>query len=101
MADASLAQVLAGEATRFRAGLADAVAMQASLLASIVERNKDTAFGRQHAFASIDGPGRFAEQVPVRGYEALEPWIARAAAGDPAVLTAESVLAFEDLAALA
>jgi hypothetical protein len=96
VAEASLAQVLAGESARFRAGLAHAVAMQASLLARIVERNKDTAFGRAHAFAGIDGPRRFAEQVPVRGYEALEPWIARAAAGDPAVLTAEAVMAFEE-----
>jgi hypothetical protein len=92
MAEHSLAQSLAGEAAGFRAALGDAVAIQALHLASIVERNK----GRQHAFASVDGAGRFAEHVPIRSYDALECWIARAAAGEAKVLTDEAVIAFEE-----
>lgn len=96
MTERSFAENLAGEAEAFRASLDDAVAVQTAHLARIVECNRDTAFGRQHGFVGIDGPARFAAQVPIRGYEALEPWIARAAAGEAQALTAEPVLAFEE-----
>jgi hypothetical protein len=95
MADHSLGRELAGAARGLRESLAHAVATQARHLAGIVERSKDTAFGRQHAFASIDGARRFGEAVPIRNYDELEPWIARAAAGEPKVLTGEAVIAFE------
>ena len=96
MFEPSLARSLAGEAETFRALLADAVAVQAAHLAKLVELNKDTAFGRQHGFAGIHGPGCFAEQVPVRDYSSLEPWITRVAHGEAGVLTAEPVIAFEE-----
>jgi hypothetical protein len=96
MAERSLGQELRGEAERFHAMLTDAVAVQASHLAGIVQRNKDTAFGRQHEFAGVDGAARFAGQVPIRTYDALKPWIARAAEGEAKVLTDETILAFEE-----
>ena len=96
MAEPSLARELAGQARRFRAGLADAVAKQAAHLMRIVQSNKNTAFGRQHGFAGIDSVARFAEQVPIRTYDALEPWITRAANGATKVLTDEAVIAFEE-----
>lgn len=95
MPEHSFAQDLAGEATKFHEGLADAVAVQASHLAGIIECNKDTAFGKQHGFASIDGAARFADHVPIRSYDALEPWITRVAAGEEKVLTTEATVAFE------
>lgn len=96
MTERSFAQHLAGEVVAFHAMLDDAVAVQAAHLARIVQRNRDTAFGRQHGFADIEGAARFAAQVPIRGYEELAPWIARAAAGETQVLTSEPILAFEE-----
>lgn len=102
MTEPSFAAALSGAAEAFRASLDTAVAVQAAQLARLVERNRATAFGRAHGFDTIGGIGdidraaRFAAAVPVRGYDALEPWIARAAAGEGQVLTAEPVLAFEE-----
>jgi hypothetical protein len=96
MAETSLAGALEGEIERFRASLATARAEQAAHLAGIVQRNRNTAFGRQHRFAEIDSAMRFSEHVPVCSYEAIEPWIARAAAGEARVLTEEAVIAFEE-----
>ncbi len=94
MAEDSFAAHLAGEATAFRALLDDAVAVQAAHLHAILERNRDTAFGRQHGFAQ--GAAHFTAQMPVCSYDTLEPWITRAASGEAGVLTAEAVLAFEE-----
>jgi GH3 auxin-responsive promoter len=96
MADDRLARALSGQARRFHAELSNALAIQHAHLAAIVARNKDTAFGKQHAFGDIDGAWRFIEHVPVRDYEALQPWIDRAAAGETKVLTDEAVIAFEE-----
>lgn len=96
MAERSFAANIAGEAAAFRALLEDAVSVQATHLASIVHRNRETAFGRQHGFADLVGPQGFAARVPVRDYDAMTPWVDRAAAGQAGVLTAEPVLAFEE-----
>ncbi|MGM9480973.1 GH3 family domain-containing protein [Roseateles sp. NT4] len=94
MAEASFAAHLAGEAAALRALLDDAEAVQAAHLAAILERNRDTTFGRLHGFA--EGAAHFAAQMPVCGYDTLEPWITRVADGEAGVLTAEPVLAFEE-----
>ena len=69
-------------------------AFQRDLLASFVTANVDTAFGREHAFASITDEDDFRRLVPPRTYDQLAPWIERAAAGERGVLTAEQPYAF-------
>ena len=44
----------------------------------------------------IDSAERFRAQVPIRDYDALRPWIERAAAGESGLLTTEPVIAFEE-----
>lgn len=96
MPDGALARELAGEAQRFRVGLSQAVATQASHLERIIARNRNTAFGTEHGFTAVDDATSFAERVPIRDHDALAPWITRAAAGETNVLTDEPVIAFEE-----
>jgi sterol desaturase/sphingolipid hydroxylase (fatty acid hydroxylase superfamily) len=48
---------------------------QYALLEEILQRNRDTSFGRAHEFAGIECYAQFVEHVPVFEYEALRPYI--------------------------
>ena len=56
--------------------------VQDHLLRELLSRHADTAFGRQHGFASIRSYEEFVRAVPVRTYEALRPHFDRVLAGD-------------------
>jgi hypothetical protein len=75
----------------FRAALANPRRVQLDLLRRYVGRNADTAFGREHGFASIRDLETFRSRVPVRGYDEIAPWIDRITAGEQRVLTADRV----------
>jgi len=62
------------------------VETQQAVLQSIVERAKDTVFGKEHGLASISTHLDFAEQVPIRDYEGLRPWMERVVTGERNVL---------------
>ncbi len=68
--------------------------VQARILRRTLYRNAATSFGREHGFSGIRTVGDYQERVPVRGYTELEPYIARAAAGERHVLTADAVESF-------
>lgn len=68
---------------------------QLGLLRSNLAANAGTGYGRRHDFDGIDSVEQYRRQVPVVGYDELEPWIRRVAAGEPNVLTAEPVLMME------
>lgn len=55
----------------------DPARFQQKLLQSILTRNRDTRFGREHDFASIRTPEEYAARVPVQTYEDLRPYIER------------------------
>ena len=48
---------------------------QTRLLLRLLRRNRDTRFGREHAFAAIRSYADFAAAVPVQTYETLRPYI--------------------------
>ncbi len=60
-----------------------------------MERYGDTAFAREHDFASIRDESDFRESVPARNYEEYDRWIDRVAKGEKRVLPCGEVLAFE------
>lgn len=86
---------------RFRWALRHPRSAQLRRLGALLRQNTATAFGREHRFASMldrvrDRSGadlieRYRAAVPVRGYEGFEPYIRRAHAGEPGVLTSEPV----------
>ncbi len=50
---------------------------QNDLLKDILERNKDTTFGKEHGFNKITSYTEFCKAVPVQFYEDLRPYIER------------------------
>ncbi|MGB6220605.1 GH3 family domain-containing protein [Haloferula sp.] len=64
-------------------------------VARYVRPNENTAFGREHTFASVRSYGDFVQAVPLHDYDDLKPWIERSHAGESEVLTAESPIGFE------
>ncbi len=88
-----------GARRRFRAALRDPRSTQQSLLAGYLTRNARTDFGRQADFAALLAAGSpadvvaaYQQAVPVRSYDDFDPFIARVAAGERDVLTADPVL---------
>jgi hypothetical protein len=63
--------------------------VQDALLAQILARQADTAFGRDHGFAAARTPADFRARVPVAGYEYVEPYIRRVMKGETAALLAD------------
>ena len=68
---------------------------QSQFLHAILAANRDTQFGREHHFAQIRSVDDFRRAVPLRRDDEFAPWLERVARGDPAVLTADPVIAFE------
>jgi hypothetical protein len=76
-------------ARRVEAAAADPEAAQLRVLRELVEKNRDTEFGREHGFAEIRDFAEWRRRVPVSKYEDLRPYVDRMAAGEEGVLTAE------------
>jgi hypothetical protein len=68
---------------------------QADVLRQILQANQDTWFGRHYHFARIGNPSEFQEQIPPATYDDYAPLVARIAAGETRVLTAEPVVMLE------
>lgn len=86
---------LGGAARRFARATRSCEPTQLAVLRRLVADNRDSAYGRRHGFASVTSRRDWQQRVPIVDYEALEPWVQRAAAGEPRVLTTEPVRVFE------
>lgn len=64
----------------------NAVHDQLSVMQSLVNKAKNTAFGQDHSFSSITNHEDFKHLVPVRDYEALKPYIEKILTGESDVL---------------
>ena len=80
---------------RFERALRGCAAAQAARLRELVASNADTAYGRAHRFDAISSVRDWQGRVPIVDYDDLEPWVRRATAGEPRVLTAAPILVFE------
>jgi hypothetical protein len=63
--------------------------VQEALLRGILEHQAATAFGRDHRFDAVGTVEDFRRQVPVAGYEQIEPYIARVRRGETSALLAD------------
>lgn len=63
--------------------------VQEALWRQIIQQHATTAFGRDHGFAQIRQLEDYRRQVPVAGYERLEPYVERVRRGDFQALLAE------------
>ena len=64
----------------------NAIKDQDKILNRLVKKARNTRFGKDHKFESINDHKSFATQVPLRDYEALRPYIEMILAGDKDVL---------------
>ena len=62
------------------------VATQNKVFQELIRQAKDTQFGKDHHFAQIQSPVDFAQQVPIRDYEELKPYVERVVKGEENVL---------------
>ncbi|HEY0669928.1 MAG TPA: GH3 auxin-responsive promoter family protein [Sphingobacteriaceae bacterium] len=64
----------------------NAVSAQNTVLKQLVNKAKNTAFGRDHHFDKISTYSDFKKNVPVRDYEELRTYVDRVVKGEPDVL---------------
>jgi hypothetical protein len=83
------------ELARFHRATGAVAETQAALLRAMVEKNGRSEFGRAHHFATIQSVKDFQRRVPLANYESLSATIDSVAAGEKALLTAESVQILE------
>jgi len=62
------------------------VATQNKVFQELIRQAKDTQFGKDHHFNQIQSPADFAQQVPVRDYEQLKPYVDRVVKGEENIL---------------
>jgi len=62
------------------------LAAQKSVLSELIRQAKNTAFGKDHAFAEINSYEDFKIKVPIADYEELRPYIDRVVNGESNVL---------------
>jgi hypothetical protein len=59
---------------------------QQKVFKKLIEKAKNTSFGKDHHFETIKGYSDFKKQVPIRDYEGLKDYIKRAVEGEEDVL---------------
>ena len=78
----------------YRKSQTDPRKVQEELLLSILRRNKHTAYGRKHGFADIKSVKDYQKQVPIVGYEDIQPYIDCMLQGMRNVLVKDKVVYF-------
>lgn len=80
---------------RFERQCNDPQAVQTAVLERILNKQRNTAFGRDHKFAEVRTADDFRRNVPVAPYEYVAPYIERVQAGETnALLADDRVLMF-------
>jgi hypothetical protein len=80
-----------GEARAFAHATRSVSTCQAELLQQMLHGNRDTVFGREHGFSSIDSVAAYQRQVPLACYQDIAESVQRIARGEARVLSAEPV----------
>jgi hypothetical protein len=74
---------------QFEAATDNPQAIQEAILRDILAEQAETGFGRDHRFASLKTVEDFRRVLPVAGYEAVEPYMARVRRGETNALLAD------------
>ena len=70
------------EALRFELQTRNPFRAQEALLLDVINKNKDTLYGRKYGFSSIDSIEDFQNKVPLNDYESLKPYIKKMLRGE-------------------
>lgn len=61
-------------------------ATQQKVFQELIKKARETQFGKDHSFNSINTPEEFAQKVPIRDYEELKPYVEQVVAGKENIL---------------
>jgi len=64
----------------------DPIGVQEKVFEGLIASAKETSFGKDHKFNTINSYSDFASQVPIRDYEALKPYINKVVKGEKDIL---------------
>jgi hypothetical protein len=64
----------------------NAVKIQNSVFKKLLKQAQNTTFGKDHNFSKINSYAEFKNQVPIRDYEDLKPYVERVVAGEKDIL---------------
>lgn len=78
----------------FKRAVENPAAAQRDLLQQILQRNKDTEYGRGYQFGSLNNLADYQGNVPIVNYENIRQRIDRMTLGEKNILTAENPLLF-------
>ena len=78
--------LFSGSWRRFVEATRDPRGAQTQRLAALLERAKDTEFGKEHGFAHVKSIEDYRSAVPVRSYAEFEPYLSRMVDGERGVL---------------
>lgn len=79
---------------RFEEAVRDPERYQREKLKEILQKNKETEFGRKYGFSEIKTAEEYREKVELQTYDSLEPYIERTKNGERNILTSEEVIFF-------
>ncbi|QEU91107.1 GH3 family domain-containing protein [Streptomyces kanamyceticus] len=85
--DAAYHREVTAASRQFTDALGAAAAWQRRLLSEVVAHAEGTAFGTEHGLRAVRTVDDYRAAVPLRDHDAYEPWLTRAADGEPRVLT--------------
>lgn len=74
--------------------LEDPAAAQEACLRKILNRCKNTVFGKEHSFSDIKSIEDFQHKVPIATHESMQPFIARCKTGEQNVLFPDKIVYF-------
>ncbi|MBN8600978.1 MAG: GH3 auxin-responsive promoter family protein [Planctomycetes bacterium] len=75
------------EGQRFRNSTRNVHNTQVRLLKAILQRNRDSEYGRRYRFADVQTVGAYRSQVPIINYDALQDYVGRILRGEKKLLT--------------
>ena len=68
--------------------------VQQEFLLKVLNKNRNTVFGKEHKFSQIETETDYRKAVPIRDYEELRPYCDRIIKGEQSVLTVEKPFMF-------
>jgi hypothetical protein len=83
-----------GAAKRFDDATRDPAGTQHAKLMEILQRNKDTEYGKKYGFGDIRSMADYRKRVPIVSYEDVRPFMDRITRGESNVLIAETPVMF-------
>jgi hypothetical protein len=87
----SMLQIARQSEKSFNKDTSDAFNVNMNVLMNIINKNKDTEFGRVHGFSDIHNAANYKMRVPLRTYEDFEKYILRMCRGEKNILAAEDI----------